>query len=396
MQMNLSKNIPLLPKLVLFSTLVAQLINVNILGFGITGLSWVIPSIFSSIILIKRLPLMTFPWKIWIPWVILVVFYLILTDYSSIAPSVSPLQRTAQLLTPLLIGMACSTYRMNTLAIQYFIRLLRIAAVIIFFGSIWLGREEILMRSPTGLATQVMTSLILSIIFVNRYFFFRETKDLIIFILLSTLPILAITRTVLGVILFVIPASFSPLGFKKRILIFVALCVLANWLFYLPQIQAKMFYSGHGEISDIFVSEDFATTGRSKIWELLLLNVKPNHWLGYGTGSAETFTYKITGALAYPHNDWLLTYYDYGIFGVIIFLLSNILLILHGYSASKRTSDMNIQFLLCAGISFIIPFMLIMFTDNIMVYGSSFGNLQYTIIGLAYGALHYKPRIKIE
>jgi len=48
------------------------------------------------------------------------------------------------------------------------------------------------------------------------------------------------------------------------------------------------------------------------MWENMYAHLEDNMFSGYGTGSGESFVYKYTGRLAYPHNDWLLTLYDYG------------------------------------------------------------------------------------
>lgn len=383
--------LPILIKAVVFFTLSAALIQGSILGFNVSGLCWVIPCIMSILILTKRLQWITFPCKIWLPWMLLLSLYLILGDETEIDPAVSPLQRTVQMLTPILVGMASSTYRPTPYVIDRFILLLRISSYILVLGSIWLALEQIRRNTPTGLAPQVMTALLLAIVFANRYLFFKEMKDLASYATLATLPLVAITRTVLAVILVVFPTSFAKMGWKKRLLAFGLISILGSWIFYLPQVQQKMFYSGSGELNDIFTKEDFATTGRFRLWEELFPEALTKHWMGHGTGGGETFALHLSG-LSYPHNDWLLTYYDYGLLGVSIFLLCNLMMLIHGYSASKKAKNIHTQFLFCAGISMIIPFLLVMFTDNVMVYSSFFGNLHYTILGFAYGALRYERK----
>ena len=204
--------------------------------------------------------------------------------------------------------------------------------------------------------------------------------------MLAVLPLLAITRTVLAVMLFVFPMAFAPISWVKRLLAIATISMFGVWIFYLPQIQSKMFYSGYGDLTDIFTKQDFATTGRSSMWEFLFAEAQTKHWMGHGIGGAETASHYFSG-LAYPHNDWLLTYYDFGVLGVVIFILCQVIMLKHGYSASKKSNQVDVQFLFCAGISMFLPFMLVMWTDNVMVYSSFFGNLQYSILGLAYGAL---------
>ncbi|MDP3705756.1 MAG: O-antigen ligase family protein [Legionellaceae bacterium] len=378
--------LPLLIKSVIFFTLAASLIQGNVLGFNVSGLCWVIPCILSAIILSKRLPMVSFPTVIWLPWILLLGFHLALDDKTTLDPAVSPLQRTFQVLTPILVGMASSTYRPSAHVINRFISLLRIMSYILMAGSIGLSFEQILANTPTGLAPQVMSALLLAIVFANRFLFFKQSKDLVTSLMLALLPLLAITRTVLAVMLLVFPTAFAPISWIKRLLAIATISMLGVWIFYLPQIQHKMFYSGYGDLTDIFTTQDFATTGRSSLWEVLFSEAQTKHWMGHGIGGAETAARYLTG-LAYPHNDWLLTYYDLGLLGVAIFLLSNVMMLKHGYSASKKSNQVDTKFLFCAGISMFLPFMLVMWTDNVMVYSPFFGNLQYSILGFAYGAL---------
>jgi O-antigen ligase len=158
-------------------------------------------------------------------------------------------------------------------------------------------------------------------------------------------------------------------------------------IFNLPQVQRKMFYSGEGKFSEIGKdNEDFATTGRGAILDILLNDVSDSPWVGHGTGAAETLTYAVS-LVGYPHNDWLLTYFDYSILGVVIYLLSNVLMMMHCIRSARQSNQSQTKLFFLAGASTFVPFMLVMFTDNIMVYASFFGMLQYLLIGLAYGAL---------
>lgn len=385
--------LPIIVKAVIFFTLLASLIQTTILGFNVSGISWVIPWILSSVILVKRLTKISFPVKIWVPWILLLFFHLICDDRYTLDPEVSPLQRALQMLAPILVGAASSTYRPTAEMINRFTYFLRMASFILVGGSILLALQEILEKTPTGLATQVMTGLLLSIVFANRYLFFKETKDLIIYVMLAVLPLVAITRTVLAVILFVFPMAFAPMARIKRLLAVGVIIMVGVWVFYLPQIQQKMFYSGSGEITDVFVKDDFATTGRRNLWDALLLEAKNKPWFGHGIGTSETMAHQLAN-LSYPHNDWLLTYYDFGFFGVVLFLFSNLMMVKSGYTASKKSTSIETRYIFCSGISMVMPFMLVMFTDNPMIYSSFFGNLQYCILGLAYGALRYEREQK--
>ena len=64
------------------------------------------------------------------------------------------------------------------------------------------------------------------------------------------------------------------------------------------------------------------------------------YWFGRQTGAGETFSWKLSN-LAYPHNDWLLIAYDFGLVGKIIYLCSNLLMMYYCFLASKKTQNLT-------------------------------------------------------
>ena len=202
---------------------------------------------------------------------------------------------------------------------------------------------------------------------------------------MAFLPFVALTRTAIVANGLTLPLNFGPLKFSKRLILIAMICIIGLVIFYSPRVQHKMFYSGKGEMSDL-LSNDFKTTGRYYMWEEFKYKIKEKPLFGYGVGAGEEFAARITGHPAtYPHNDWYLSLYDYGFLGTSIFAVTIILATMHLYRRSLFTQGITKCFLITGAASF-IPFVLFMYTDNIMVYASFFGNLQFTIIGIAYGS----------
>lgn len=378
--------IPGLVWIVLGFTLLAVGVSGRFMGFNMSGIAWVVPLMFAAVILVRRIHLVSFPIIIWIPWVALLICYLIVSDPMHLDPRVNPLQRTIQLICPLVIGMAASTYRLSPNEIEAILGVLRKFSYILFFLATFGSLSLILAGLPTGLAAQVMTACVLAVLFITRYLVARHVRDLWVYIMMATLSVISVTRTVIAVMLLMLPMSFAPIGLFRRLLILFVGIGVSVWIFYLPQVQSKMFFSGHGDITDIsFDNPDFETSGRSYMWRIAYSIAGQSPLFGHGTGGAETLSYKLAN-LAYLHNDWLVTYFDYGILGVLVFFALNLLMMIHCYRSAKKSLNKSTNILFLAGAATFIPFMLIMFTDNIMVYASFFGNLQYLIIGLAYGA----------
>lgn len=381
--------LPLIIWSVLFFTLLASGVKGEILGFNVSGVSWIVPLIVSVFTIVSRLSMVTFPLKLWLPWVLLLIIQLLTLDYSLLDFRVSPLHRTIQVLTPLLVGVAVSTYRPKPAMLIKFCSVLRSFAYLEIV--ILLVLSGGMMR---GFAAENMTVLLLCVFFANRYLLFRQKKDLLLWLVLAVIPVLSITRTVIAVTLLTFPLAFSPMSLARRLVFSLLIIVAGIGIFQLPQVQQKMFYSGQGELSDIGRSENFATSGRSFMWEVLYSEAKNKYWMGHGTGSGESLAQRIS-SLAYPHNDWLLTYFDYGVVGVGIYIACILLTIWHGFSVGKKTRQKNIKVIFMSGLSAYIPFMLVMFTDNIMVYASFFGVLHYTFLGLGYAALRAERNTKL-
>jgi O-antigen ligase len=291
-------------------------------------------------------------------------------------------------LSPVIVGMAVSTFRPTPHHLAAYSRGLKLLSLVLL--GIALLKTGLLLTGHlpdiTGLAAEVMTVMLLCTYFSTLYLIRRDKRGLAFWAVLSCVPVISLTRTAIATALLTFPLSFGPMRKSHRIGALLLIAAVGLGLFYSPRVQKKMFYSGQGEISDI-LSEDFATTGRSFMWERMFARAQEEHWTGQGSGTGETMVYQITGGTGYPHNDWLLTYFDYGVLGVSVFTGCMLLTMWDCLRKARVCRHPETRLLLLAGASAFIPFMLMMLTDNIMVYASFFGNMHFTLLGLAYGSL---------
>ena len=379
---------PILVWVAFAGTTAAGFLFTDLLPFNISGLAWAVALLIALIVLSKRAPYWRFPVHIWLPWFFLLLLYLPESLSNPLDSRVSPIQRSCQLVTPMIVAVALSTYRISPRQLIKFVRYFRIFLVLFWFLAIITHLEAILALGTTELAGQAMTSMLGCTFFLCRYFLMRRYNDLVIYVLMVTMPILAVTRTVIAVTLMLPNIVLVPLSLLQRFIIIGVSLLTAISVFFLPQIQKKMFHSGSGQLNDLsFENEELSTSGRAYLWDSLFVYAQRSPWFGNGTGQGENFCYKYT-PVGYPHNDWLLTYTDYGAFGVIVFLVCNLWMIWDCWRHARKVRHPTVKLFFYAGASSFIPFMLVMFTDNIMVYASFFGILQYTIIGLAYGSLN--------
>jgi O-antigen ligase len=374
--------IPFIVWIVVISTFVAAAGEFPILGRQIAGWAWVIPLIISVLMILRKPSRITFPIRIWLPWVVIVVIYLIIFKFPY-------LQRNIMLLCPLIIGMAVSTSGIREIQLKGFLILVRLllfalfTLVVIKTGLLFTG----ILPPITGLAAQSMIAALLCCIFAVTYSVNRK-KDLLQWIIGAVIPIIALTRTAMIATGLTLPLTFASLKFKKRLIFFTIIGFVSLGLFFTERVQTKMFYSGSGTPDDMRLSNpDFYTGGRSRLWDLMIEEIKMRPLLGYGPNASEEFVLSITwGALTHPHNDWLRLLYDYGVLGTSLFVFCICAQVIHLLRRARRAIGHS-RILIYAGATSFLPFVLFMYTDNIILYAAFFGNLQFTIFGLVYAAL---------
>jgi len=370
--------LPFLINLIFILTPLVLFGEIEFLGYRMSGWGWFIPFIFALLILARRLGTIKFPVLIWLPWAIVVIIYLLFPNYNA-------LQRSLQLLCPIVVGMAVSTYRFEESHILRFFTLCRYLAIALIIVVVLKTGVLLTGALPwvTGLAPQVMTGMLLCNIFAAQYVYGMK-RAFSWWGILSAIPVIALTRTAIVATGLTLPLTFAPLKIRKRVFILIAMCILGFILFYTPRIQSKMFYSEQGEMSDV-VSKDFRDTGRFRLWDYMMDEIEKKPWFGHGANVNEKFIYAITGSLAHPHNDWLRLLFDYGYFGAVIFALCIVVQVVHLLRKAWNCTG-GARVLFYAGASSFISLSLLMVTDNIIIYTSYFNNLQFLILGIAYAS----------
>ncbi len=193
-----------------------------------------------------------------------------------------------------------------------------------------------------------------------------------------------------------LPLTFAPMRMFRRIVLASMVIAAGYGLFFTERVQEKTFYSGSGTLQDVRRDNpDFATSGRNRIWEHMQAEIDRKPWFGHGANESEPYVARFTGGLTHPHNDWLRLLFDYGYFGTVIFGTCMLLQVLHILKRGKRASG-GPRILFYAGATSFIVFSLFMFTDNIILYAAFFGNLQFTLLGLAYAGYETSMKGKGE
>lgn len=380
--------LPILTWLVFITTFFACMFGGSgFLAYSVAGYAWILCLAFSVMMIPANFDRISFPLSIWFPWSLFVLISGYMSDYTN-------MQRSTMLLCPIVVGLAASTARIDEEQLLNFgIAIKVFSAAILLLASLLTGLLLTgQLPGATGLAPQAITGALLASFFAAGYSFGR-VKDLFWWSAIAMLPVVALTRMAIFVTGLSLPGTFAPMKFQTRMILLVTVALLGLALFYTPRVQEKMFMSGQGSLEDIGNEKDLATSGRRYMAEVLLIEIANKPVWGHGANASEELILKLSnGQLTHPHNDWLRFLYDYGIVGTALFALTLLVQVRH-LLKKARHSEGEIRTLFFIAASSFLPFVFIMFTDNIVLYAAFYGNLQFMIMGLAYSA---EKRARLE
>jgi O-antigen ligase len=380
------RQLPFLVLVVLIFTLIST-IGGQILEYRIAGLGWLIPFMLSMLVILQNPGKIQFSMKIWMPWIFIVLIYIVLSQ------SLDALQRSIMLICPYIVGAAVSKAKIEEQDIEKISELLRYIGIGLYIVILFKAGVVVtgMLPARTALAAEAMTGTLFCSLFVTNYVFGKK-KQLGWWAAFAAIPYIALTRTGMVAAGLSLPLTMAPMKMIKRVFFFSIIVAIAIPIFYSERVQQKMFFSGHGTISEVHPDNpDFATHGRTVIWEAMQKGIDRNPYFGHGANASAAYLNGIFPGITHPHNDWLRLLFEYGYVGTGIFALSLLIQLLHILKRAKN-SEGELKILFYTGASTILSFVLFMFSDNIILYAAFFGNLQFTIIGIAYAA--YAKRVQ--
>ncbi len=351
------------------------------LGFHLTGWAWVTILIFSAMRVLLNPQAATFPLWIWAPWIGYVVL-------SALHGYEFALQSTAQIVCPVVSGLAASTYRFSSGDFDRLHRLLRrtfwvYCAGILFFV-VPASLNDI---AFSGFPAAAITALFFQSAFLAYYVLGgARVQDLVCYLLALGAPLVSGNRGPLAAGLGLLIFAIVPIPLRRRVL-FVGLAALVGlFAFQNPKVQRKMFFSGHGTLHDLRLGNpNLNTNGRGALWVSLMNGMDEWPWLGHG-GNADRTWLLDSGFAAYlPHNDWLRIRFNYGQLGLLLYILTLTTQIYH-MRPLLRSPDRRLRALASGAASCFVPYVLVMFTDNVLIYCEAFTVPMMILVGSAYAA----------
>lgn len=349
----------------------------RVAGIPVTSLGWVVPLLVSLFYLIRARRLSKTYIKIWFLWCSLLLLYAVVSFEEN------AVQRTIILITPLVVGLCAASFKpsdRDLLVLFKYIRYFTVLVIPICYAKLFMAAEG---------AAMIPTEAILCVgLFVFHWTYYRVFSDkvaLILAALLVGVPLLGLNRGPLLAIFLSVIFSLPSIGAVRMALVggsamltFIAAVLLS------PQLAGKMFVAGEFNGFSQLSSDDIATSGRFGAWEVLIDGIRSNPLFGHGANASEAYLVtQISEAFAHPHNDYLRLAFDYGVPVAIFYVLLlgiQVKVLLTRFHVSENGLH---KFLLCVAISMFVPYLILMYFDNIVLYAAFFGSLHFYFVGLS-------------
>jgi O-antigen ligase len=98
-----------------------------------------------------------------------------------------------------------------------------------------------------------------------------------------------------------------------------------------------------GDVRTIGGSVSFNVTGRSTMWPITWHSYLESPWIGKGAGSSAKELFERAG-LSHPHNDYLRILHDFGLVGLLLWVLGFTILVRRIWRAWRDADDSRSRF----------------------------------------------------
>ncbi|QXD14344.1 O-antigen ligase family protein [Rhodocaloribacter litoris] len=187
--------------------------------------------------------------------------------------------------------------------------------------------------------------------------------------------IVSLSRAVMGAaLIMVLLAYFRPTG--KGIIQFMVIASLAVastvMLFRHFEPLKERFTQGDLRSVEVLAVGKVAVnmSGRNMLWEITLRSAQGHWWFGKGAGAVqEEISSVFNGKLEHPHNEYLRLFHDYGVIGLLLFLISYFSLAWRSWKAYQQEYIQAYSGTIhLASTLALVGQAIVMITDNSLVY----------------------------
>jgi len=348
-------------------------------GFSVTVVGWLLPLVMSLTILLVVGRIRSRLFFLWLPWVLFVSFS------SMMLGGTESLLRSAILITPVLVGWAASSLVYRARDVTLANRAVNGAVVVSLF--IVFVKVFVLRSVAQGrLAPESIASVALAWILLTHFRLTRALPSLLAAVAVLAIPVVGASRGPVVAALSWMAFGLPFIGRMKVLIRAVLLLIcLIGLMVYVRPFSDKMILEGAALENLSSSPEDVVqTSGRLAAWELLIEGIVERPILGHGANRSESFLVKnFSEQFAHPHNDYLRLLYDFGVVGLALFIVTAAIQCRRLWSVALLSNGTALEVSAWSGAALFVPFFLLMFVDNVIVYAAFFGNLHFLYIGMA-------------
>lgn len=280
-------------------------------------------------------------------------------------------------------------------------RIVAIASIIVSFSYL----ERTLFPGVIWAGTARAINYISMCVFSLALFFYmgKKKSDLLLAILFAVPCMVWVFRTsIMGTTVALMMFFFFRYKLKSLPLMACVLLLFIFAIFFIPSIKEKMFFNdSNANVSQLQSGElskdNINSNGRFAMWEWSLEKFYEKKKLqGSGTGNLQDVFYSLRhpfSTIRIVHNDYVQILCDNGLIGIVLFLLTAFLAIIHSFKEyNKRNASPCVKVCAITAGASMMGVLLTMLTDNVVNYSMATLAYPFGFYGMMLG-LVYKNKI---
>ena len=192
-----------------------------------------------------------------------------------------------------------------------------------------------------------------------------QSKVLPVLLLLAVVLSLSRTAALMSILMLAVGLAVrsASRGRALRVLVLLSVGVAGAWFAFTRFTPLRDRFEG-GDQAFSYGGTRLNVSGRADLWSFTLQDARHHWWFGGGPGSADQAVLNHFLTVSHPHNDYLRLLHDFGVVGLVVFVLGFVTLMVRTWRLGRATGRAVhwAAFLALLGVAGTA------FTDNVIVY----------------------------
>jgi O-antigen ligase len=192
-----------------------------------------------------------------------------------------------------------------------------------------------------------------------------QSKVLPVLLLLAVVLSLSRTAALMSILILAVGLAVrsASRGRAIRVLTLLAVGLAAAWFAFTRFAPLRDRFEG-GDQAFSYGGAQFNVSGRADLWSFTVQDSRQHWWFGGGPGSADQAVLNQFLTVSHPHNDYLRVLHDFGVVGLVVFVIGFLTLMVRTWKLGRTTGRPVhwAAFLALLGVAGTA------FTDNVIVY----------------------------